>query len=144
MLPVLRKINLAPYNRRNLWNDIDEAFDGLLNRQLSVAPPVGGVDVYEDEDKLHIEADLPGFKRDEISLTLEDGVLRLEAQRGEVAENKEANYFVQERQTQRWARSINLPVDVDESKITANYKHGVLSVAMEKPAQSKPHNIEIH
>ena len=77
-------------------------------------------------------------------VTLEDGVLRLEAQRKQEQNNQEVNYYTRERTEGRWARSIQLPVPVDGSKVHASLKNGILKISLEKPEQVKPKTIAIN
>jgi HSP20 family protein len=140
MLPILR--NFEPISRGPQWNNLGRLLDELWSGDLTTHK-IGNIDVYEDDNKLYIDAELPGFKREEIAITLEDNVLLLEAQRGEEKEHQSNNYFVRERTQGKIARAIRLPVAVDEGKVEASFGDGVLKVSLEKHQKSKAHKIQI-
>lgn len=140
MLPILR--NFDPLARSTQWNHLGRLLDDLWSGDFP-SQKIGNIDVYEDDDKLHIDAEFPGFKREEINITLEDNVLLLEAQRNEDKEQKNNNYFVRERTQGKIARAVRLPVAVDEKNVEAVFADGVLKVTMEKHQKSKAHKIQI-
>jgi len=140
MLPILR--NFDPLARSTQWNHLGRLLDDLWSGDFP-SHKIGNIDVYEDDDKLHIDAEFPGFKREEINITLEDNVLLLEAQRNESKEEKNNNYFVRERTQGKIARAVRLPVAVDEKNVEAVFADGVLKVTMEKHQKSKAHKIQI-
>jgi len=111
MLPILR--NFDPLARSTQWNHLGRLLDDLWSGDFP-SHKIGNIDVYEDDDKLHIDAEFPGFKREEINITLEDNVLLLEAQRNESKEEKNNNYFGRERTQGKFGRAVRLPVGVDE------------------------------
>jgi HSP20 family protein len=102
------------------------------------------LDVTEDKDKYVIKADLPGLKKEDIRVSLEDGVLTIEGERKSETEHKDKNVHRIERSYGRFARSLNLGFSVDESKIKANYKDGVLELIAPKAERAKAKTIDIN
>jgi len=99
------------------------------------------VDVHEDDAHLYVEAEVPGFKREEINVTLEDGVLSIVAQRK--AADKKGQSHLEERRYTRIARSFTLPQLVDENKVEAKLEDGVLHLTLNKREEVKPRRIEV-
>ena len=105
------------------------------------------VDVEEDDDQILIEAEMPGFKRDEIDVNMENGVLTIKAERQAKEDSDEGNgrkkRHMSERRYTRVRRSFTLPRSVDGSDVDASLSDGVLSIVLKKTEESKPRRIEI-
>jgi HSP20 family protein len=110
-------------------------------QERSKAPKI---DVLEDDKEIHIVADLPGVEEKEISIEVNNGLFSLHGEKKEEKEGKHNNYRVLERSSGYFYRSFQLPTDVDESKIEATLKDGVLKVVLPKSAEARKHKkIEI-
>jgi HSP20 family protein len=92
------------------------------------------VDLEETKDAYIVRSDLPGLEKDKIDLTVKENVLTIEGAREITNEtqNPQSGYYAQERSYGSFARSLNLPGPVDESKIVAEYKNGVLTITLPK------------
>jgi HSP20 family protein len=101
------------------------------------------VDVIDNKDKLIIKAELPGFKREDLEVSLHENNLVISGQRQCEDEKREGEFYRCERYYGKFHRSIPLPGAVDSSKIEAQYRDGVLSVRLPKSEKSKPKQIEI-
>jgi HSP20 family protein len=101
------------------------------------------VDIYETEGEIVVQAELPGMDRKDISLNLENNVLTIRGDRQFKKETKEDNYHRIERSYGGFSRSFSIPTSVDEDKIRADYKDGVLRIALPKKEQAKPKQIQI-
>lgn len=120
-----------------------------LDRVLGRWPEAGAagfsdfcpVDIQEDDERLYVEAELPGFKKDEISVALEQGVLSIVAER-QPKEFKGTRHL-QERRYTRVQRSIMLPVNVDESKVKAVFEDGILKLEFVKSPAAQHRRIRI-
>jgi HSP20 family protein len=101
------------------------------------------VDVWETDGELVLSFDLPGVEEDRISVELEDNVLTVSGER-ERAERSEGDRFYRyERRFGQFSRGVTLPQGVDEEKIQADYKAGVLEVRVPKPEEQKPRRIPV-
>ena len=127
-------------------------FDGVLNRFLGGdgassgrAPRWApyGVDVREDGDHFYVEAELPGFKKNEIDITLENQTLTITAERGGEEKQEKGEYLLQERRFSRFQRSFTLPPTVDEGKVDAKLQDGVLHIPLNKREETKPRKIQV-
>ncbi len=140
MLPILRELGFRPDNT----GTIERFFNEFWPKDIQNWSRWGKLDVYEDDNNLYVEAEVPGFKREDIQLTLDDGILQLEAEHKQKTEDKKnRKYYVQERSFEKWSRSIHLPVSVDPSKVDASFKDGVLKITLPKQEQHKTHKIQI-
>lgn len=141
--------------QRNVHDPLDvlpREFGTLMNRFLgerdffgdggSLAPY--GVDVREDADHLYVEAELPGFKKEEIDITLENATLTIAAERkAEASDPQKGDWLLRERRYTRFSRSFTLPPTVDESSVDARLTDGVLHITLNKREESKPRKITV-
>jgi HSP20 family protein len=101
------------------------------------------VDIYETETEIVVKAEIPGVDRKDIELNLEKNVLTLRGDRRFEKETKDENYHRIERAYGTFSRSFSIPAVVDESKIKADYRDGVLTIALPKTEKAKPKQIKI-
>src|SRR5215469_12151438 len=101
------------------------------------------VDIFETENEIVVKAELPGLDRKDITLHLENNVLTLRGERKFEKETKEENYHRIERSYGNFSRSFSIPATVDEEKIRADYKDGVLKIVLPKKEQARPKQIKI-
>lgn len=101
------------------------------------------VDVADHDDEYVVTADLPGFDKDDIDVSLADRTLVIEAEHEETEEEESADYLRRERSRQSLSRSLTLPESVDEEGIGARFKNGVLTVTLPKRESGSGKRIEI-
>jgi HSP20 family protein len=101
------------------------------------------VDILETEGEIVVKAELPGMDRKDITLHLEKNVLTLKGERRFEKETKDENYHRIERSYGAISRAFSIPATVDEEKIRADYKDGVLKIALPKKENVKPKQIRI-
>jgi len=101
------------------------------------------VDISEDEKEYCIRAELPGVKKEEVKVTVENGVLSISGERKYEKEEKNRKYHRIERAYGNFLRSFSLPDDADGSKVSAEFKDGVLYVHLAKDEKAKPKAIEV-
>jgi HSP20 family protein len=132
-------------------NPFDEMFErmmgGLDASSVSrMSPRAFDLDVAETDGEVVVTADLPGFDRDEISVTVSDRTLTLRAEHehSEAHGDEGASYVHRERSHESVSRSVSLPADVDADAARATYRNGVLTVSMPvHDAFDEGHRIEI-
>ena len=110
---------------------------------LTVADWTPTVDISETDGEYLIKAELPEVKKEDVKVTLEDGVLTLTGERRQEKEEKNTKYHRVERSYGSFVRSFSLPELVDETKVKAEYKDGVLSLNLPKSEKAKPRAIEV-
>ena len=101
------------------------------------------VDITEDEKEYLIKADLPEVKKEDVKLTVQDDVMSISGERKYEKEEKGKKYHRVERAYGSFMRSFTLPEDADGSKVSAEYKDGVLKVHLPKSEKAKPKSIEV-
>ena len=101
------------------------------------------VDVLETDDELVIKASLPGLKPDGIEVSVEEGVLTIQAETKSEREEEGSNYLMRERRVGRFHRSLRLPESVESAKASSSYEHGVLAVTLPKREEAEAKRIEI-
>ena len=144
---------------------LQREFDGMFNRWMggreagngaTLAPY--GVDIREDADHFYVEAELPGFKKEEVDITLENSTLTIAAERR--SENQQqpppprrgegrsengigGEWLLNERRYTRFLRSFNLPPTVDENSVQAKLTDGVLTITINKREETKPRKVKV-
>ena len=110
---------------------------------LTVATWWPAVDVKETAEEYQVKAELPGLKKDEIRVTLEDGNLTIQGERKQEREEKGEKFHRIERSYGSFSRTFDLPPNVESGKVMAEFKDGVLQVRIPKTAASKPKAVEV-
>lgn len=101
------------------------------------------VDIFENKDQLVLEAELPGMKREDFELTIENNVITLRGERKFEKKEETDNYHRVERSYGAFSRSFTLPQSVSAENATADFKNGVLRVTLPKREEVKARRIEI-
>jgi HSP20 family protein len=122
---------------------MSNVFEGAGNGGDTGRTWLPAVDVWETEQELVYAFDLPGVSQDKITVEFDDGALTVGAEREHSEEVSKDRYYRFERRYGTFSRTVALPQGVDESRIRADYKDGVLEVHVAKPEQAKPKRIEI-
>ena len=140
--------------RNDLWDpfsslaDIQEEMNRLFDTSMrrgartSDGQWFAPCDIYEEKDKLVVRMDLPGLRKEEVKVTLQEGILTIRGER-KLEAPKDATFYTQERVSGTFTRTIQLPVGVDAGKIDANFRDGVLQVTLPKSEAAKPKQIEV-
>ena len=101
------------------------------------------VDTYEEGENIVIKADLPGVKKEDVSIDVKDNVLTLKGERKHEENINEENYYRRESSYGKFQRAFTLPDAVDPNKIEASYKDGTLKITVPKAEERKAKKIEI-
>lgn len=101
------------------------------------------VDIYETPDQVVMKAELPGLTREDIEINVRDNALSLRGQRKFEKDVKEENYLRIERAYGSFQRSFTLPVTIQQDKIKAVFKDGVLELTLPKAEEARPKQIKI-
>ena len=145
-------MNLVRFNPvRDMWrmrDDMDRLFNMFMSRpydsedvaEVDWAP---SVDITENENGFLVKAELPGMNKDDIKITLQDNVLTIRGEKKEEKEIKDKSAHLCERKYGKFVRSFRLPSAVDNKKIDADFKDGVLNLNLPKAEEAKPKEIEI-
>ncbi len=127
------------------YGGLDSLFDRVFGedggnsrsfRPQSVLP----LSIWQDEDRLYVEADLPGVEEKDLDITVESGVMTIKAQRTALEGRA---YLHNGRSFGRAERAVTLPSDVDSSQVEAKLSNGVLHITLPKLAESRPRKIAV-
>lgn len=138
--------SLLPFGRyannslNSLFDDFERSFFPVDRSQM----PAFRTDIKDEGDHFLLEADLPGFKKEDIDLHLQDGVLTITANHSETVENKDegGKYVCRERRVGSFTRSFNVS-GIQEDAISASYENGVLKLTLPKEGEPEPQSRKI-
>jgi HSP20 family protein len=152
------------------FTELQREFDTVLNRVFGGEAPQTttgrrsapyAVDVHEDENHLYFEVELPGFKRDEVDITLNNNTLTISAERTEARQERSPKAsggdeskdgkgqaprretLLNERRFTYFSRSFTLPPTVSSENVNARLEDGVLFLTLSKREETKPRKIEV-
>jgi HSP20 family protein len=136
----------TPFNRlATLRDEMDRLFGltaprdpGLFNGWSPA------LDIYQDKDNVVVKVELPGMKKEEIKISMHEGMLTITGERKLEEERKEGETFRRERFYGKFHRTMALPTVVDAAKVTASYKDGILTVTLPKAEEAKPKEIKVN
>ncbi len=130
---------------QTMENRMNQLFRGMMESVGGGEVGLGNypVDVEEDDDQIVIEAELPGFKQEEIDVNVENGVLTIKAVRQPKESDGKKKRHMSERRYTRVQRAFTLPRTVDGSDVDARLDGGVLTLTLKKTEESKPRKIQI-
>lgn len=126
------------HNEMSRW--LNGAFDGPRRVTQSWVP---ALDVWQTESDVVYAFDLPGVPEDKIAVEVNDGTLTVSAEREKVEEVSDERHYRFERRFGTFTRVVGLPQGVDEDKIAASYRDGVLEIRVPKPEEQKPKKIAL-
>ena len=118
-------------------DELDSLFESSLTGWLPA------LDAHEDKESFTVQVELPGFKREDIQVSLQDGVLTISGERKEEKVSQETEVHRQERYYGQFSRALTLPTAVAADKVKAAYKDGILTVTLPKAEEAKPKHIDV-
>ena len=141
-------------------NDLSDMFDRffdypvmpLLRKRFSNLDKTAGhwllapkVDMYEEKDKVVVKAELPGVEKKDIKISVDNDILTIKGEFKKEEKVKNEDYHYSERSFGSFARHLRVPSKVDEGKVKANFKDGILeiNIPLSKKAKEKAINIEV-
>lgn len=138
----------SPFDRLTSIRDemnrlFDLSFPGVTHDGGLFSGWSPALDVHQDKDHVFVTAELPGMKKEEIDISLQNGTLLISGERKQEEEKEEGGAFRSERYFGRFHRSVSLPTPVDGNAVTAAYKDGILTVTLPKAEEAKPKQIEV-
>jgi HSP20 family protein len=139
----------ARWDPRGMWSEMNrlrtemnDLFGRYGDRRVasSVYPPLN---LWEDESNLFVEAELPGFDMNDLEITVTgDNQLSIKGDRKQ-PEHEGGTWHRQERGYGTFSRLVELPEHVEAGNVTAEFKHGVLTITLPKKEEVKPRRIEV-
>ena len=138
---MLSRNYIGPRELDTLFDDFIRPFGTMAQwRSQKWAP---SCDLKETDEHYFLSLDIPGLSKDDIHIEMKENQLLVAGERKEEKSEKQGQRHVSERYHGKFSRIFTLPTTVDSDKIEANYKDGVLQIALPKQASAKPRRIEI-
>lgn len=139
----------APVDRlTSLRDEMNRLFDSSFHSYLT--PEAGlfsgwspAIDIHQDKDSVYVTCEIPGMRKEEIEITLQEGMLTLTGERKREKEFKEDETFRSERFFGKFQRTLTLPTPVVEGKVKATYHDGILTVTLPKAEEAKAKHINV-
>lgn len=128
---------------------MNRLFDQTLGRTraeeegIAASAWAPSVDIYETPDRVVMKAELPGLTREDVEINVRDNTLSLRGERKFEKDVREENYLRIERAYGSFQRSFTLPATIQQDKIKAVFKDGVLEVTLPKAEEARPKQIKI-
>ncbi len=131
----------------HLRREMDRLFSSVLSNVDDVSWPLTGrgrpaANVWETDDALKVELEVPGVNSDQVELSVVGGELSIRVDRPDVDEEGTA-YHRRERPVGAFARVLRLPVPVDADRVEAEMRHGVLTISLPKAESARPRKIQV-
>ena len=144
-----RFFNVPTMRVRSPWDELhrmrqqlERVFDDAPQQRLSAGVfPL--TNLTEDKDNYYVRAELPGFKSEDLDISVTGEALSISGERKLPGEDVKARYHRRERESGKFSRIVNLPAQMDTTKVEARCADGILTVTMPKSEATKPKQIAI-
>ncbi len=144
---IMNMVKYDPFSElRSLQDEMTRLFVGVTPRgreEIVRGSWMPSVDIFEDKDKLVLEADLPGMERDDFDISVENNVITLKGERKFEKKVEGDTYHRVERSYGSFSRSFTLPQTVTAEGATAEFENGILRVSLPKREETRARKIEI-
>ena len=146
-------MNLVKWDPFKELEDVSNRLNRIFGRSLASTEPnqeilamadwTPSADISETDTAYLIKAEIPGVNKEDVKVTLQDGMLTIQGERKQEKEEKDKKFHRIERSYGSFVRSFRIPEDADESAVKAEFKDGMLNVTLTKSAKAKPKATEI-
>lgn len=134
----------------DMKRDMDRMFDELFagrrprwNKPEESSVIIPAAELFDRQNTLILRAELPGVSKEDIDLTITKETISIKGELKRDEEVKSEDYFIAERLYGNFARTVQLPFEIDEEKVDASFKEGILEVVMQKKEDAKPKETRI-
>lgn len=124
-------------------DDMISRFSGRDRNAIAEGTYVPSLDLSETDGEMQIKVDVPGIKPEEVDIEVSGNTIRVRGEHKEEKEEKGRTYHRVERSTGSFFRSIELPCEIKQDDVAANYKDGVLTISLPKCEANKPHKVTV-
>ncbi|CUU07432.1 HSP20 family protein [Candidatus Thermokryptus mobilis] len=131
-----KEIEMMEKEINKMFNDFFRSFDRGYEYPL--------MDIIDSKDDLVIYVEVPGVSKDDIKVKIHNDVLTISGERKEPELPEKANCLIREREFGKFMRSVRLPYPIEVSKVSAEYKDGILKITLPKKEEVKPKEIQIN
>ena len=138
---------LEPWGRFRRFGELSSILGRMVGEVGGEGEPLSllapKVDITETDGEYVVSAELPGVKREDMTLEIQEGVLTIRGEKKHERDEKNERGRRLERSYGAFSRTFSLPSDADGSKIEATFKDGVLSISISKKPEAKPAQVAI-
>jgi len=117
--------------------------DWPFEMQRSYHNALPSLNMVETKDKYIVRVELPGMKKEDISIIVDQGMLTVSGERSAKLDDDQARYRIRENSFGRFSRSVSLPRDADPDKVSASFEDGLLTVTLQRNESLKPKEVKI-
>jgi HSP20 family protein len=141
---MLVRIESLPLGESMPRDFVDDLFGGwLAGNWFPQRTAFPALDLAESSRELVVMAELPGVKKEDVRVTLQDGVLNISGERHQKTLPEESRWHRTEVESGKFHRSVELPTAVDESAVSAELKDGILRIVVPKAEEVRPREIKV-
>ena len=131
-----------------VFGDVDNIVNGFfrapMTPNLDTSVRLPAIDISETDLAYLVKTDLPGMRKQDLNITIDDGILTINAEHLEKEDEKKNGRLIrQERNYGKFCRRLRIGTDVDDKKVTAKYQEGVLSLTLPKEETARPHRVKV-
>jgi HSP20 family protein len=136
-----------PFDERLTFRrEMDRLFDSFFGTESQVLTNghwMPDIDMSETDDEIVVRMDIPGMEQKDIKVSMSGDYLTISGERREEKEEKKKHFYSTERKLGMFERTIPIPTAVDDKKVNAEYRDGVLEIHLPRTAEAKPHRIPV-
>ena len=146
-------MNLIKWDPFRELEDVSNSLNRIFGRSparagsdrelLTMADWTPSVDISETDTAYLIKGEIPGVKKEDVKITIEDGMITMRGERKQEKEEKDKKFHRVERSYGSFMRTFALPVNIDETKVQAQFKDGVLAVRLPKSPIARPKALDV-
>ena len=142
LTPIVRRRGFLSRPERDFFDRFfgDFTLPSLMFEEAEWTP---AFDVSETEHELIVKAEVPGMDKEDINITVSDGILTVKGERKQEKKEETEHFHCVETHYGMFSRTLRLPAEVEADKVDATYKDGVLNITLPKPEAVEPKKIEI-
>ena len=137
-----REVSALQERMNRLFSDLRSS-SPFREEEITQGPLVPPVDIYETEDSLVFKAELPGVTKEDITVEVKDNTMTLKGEKRFQKEVKEEGYHRVERAYGAFQRAFTLPGMVEQDKVKAKFKDGILEIVLPKAEKAKPKQVKV-
>jgi HSP20 family protein len=144
-----RGLATFPADIIDMQRDVNRIFDNFFrggtldDGSFGTSAWSPAVDIAEREDGYDVKVELPGVKKEDVKITMQENILTIRGEKKQEDRTKEANVHRVERSYGSFQRSFTLPTNVKPGAVDATFKDGILSITLPKEVEAKPRQIEV-
>jgi len=128
-------IKFEPLRELENWNErINRFFSDFHIPDFKYYPHI---DISEDEKNIYVEAEVPGVKKEDIKITLQDNILTITGEKKKEEKDSKRNFFRSERAYGSFTRSFTLPDDINPDSVDAKFENGILNIKISRTEKKK-------